>query len=368
MKNAKVAVIGCGIFGAMAAIRLAESGIKVCIFDLHDKPLNGASLNNQNRLHLGFHYPRDDETAIQCVKGFDSFRKEFSECILDNFNNAYFIASEGSLTSADEYLKFCDRLNLEYEIIDPELYSPQVRNVDLGILCYEVVYDSKILRQIITDKFKKLKIQPRFNSEVTNISKNQDDYLLEVNGNDNQSFNAVVNCTYADLNRLNFQMGHSIKELQYEYTLVPVVDWFRPPVGVTIMDGPFMTVLPFGKSGKFLLYHVGHTVIDREISMQMPIKWREKNTAPTKDKDKKFIYEKIVEGMEEFIPSVLESKLEGFLETTRVVLANKDDTDGRPSIIQEIEKGFLSVFTGKIDHCTWVSEEISHKVNGYLGY
>ena len=28
--------------------------------------MQGASLNNQNRLHLGYHYPRDLSTATQC--------------------------------------------------------------------------------------------------------------------------------------------------------------------------------------------------------------------------------------------------------------------------------------------------------------
>ena len=33
MKKSNVAVVGCGIFGAMTAIRLAESGLKVTIYD-----------------------------------------------------------------------------------------------------------------------------------------------------------------------------------------------------------------------------------------------------------------------------------------------------------------------------------------------
>ena len=33
--------------------------------------LIGASKNNQNRLHLGFHYPRDIKTVYQCIDGFE---------------------------------------------------------------------------------------------------------------------------------------------------------------------------------------------------------------------------------------------------------------------------------------------------------
>lgn len=366
MKKSNVAIVGCGIFGAMTAIRLAESGIEVTIFDSNARPLQGASLNNQNRLHLGFHYPRDDETASQCIKGFDEFRSEFPDCILANFDNAYFIASEGSLTSPDEYLRFCKKHQLDFKEIDPSLFNPIVKNVDLGITTNEVVYDSIILEKLIYKKFQALKIEPKFHSEVTNISKKGENFSLEINKKNYIDFGAVVNCTYANLNQLKFQIGQETSNLQYEYTIVPVVDWLRPPVGITIMDGPFMTVLPFGKSKKFLLYHVNHTVIEREICEQMPSEWKTAETSPTKNIDKKKIFKDILESFAKFVPAVQESKLSGFLQTTRVVQANKEKTDARPSIIEKIDDGFLSVFTAKIDHCMWVSKEISLEINKYL--
>jgi hypothetical protein len=368
MKKSNVAIVGCGIFGAMTAIRLAESGLKVTIYDANKMGLQGASLNNQNRLHLGFHYPRDDETAAQCIKGFADFKNEFPECILDNFENAYFIASKGSLTSPEEYLKFCERLKLNFKIIDPKKFDPVVKNVDLGILCDEVVYDSKILEKIVSKKFKTLGIVPKFNSKITNISKINASYSLEVNGKKNEIFDAVINCTYANLNQLNSQVGGKVKQLQYEYTMVPIVDLSRPPVGITVMDGPFMTVLPFGKSGDFLLYHVSHTVIERSISTEMPEAWKCSETSPASHKDTQDIFRNILHSFEEFVPSVNSAQLKGFLQTTRVVLPNKEKTDARPSIINEIDEGFLSVFTAKIDHCMWVSKEISQRINNYLGY
>ena len=77
----KIAVIGCGIFGAMIALKLQEEGHEVSIYERLSEPLLGASFNNQNRLHLGFHYPRDINTAKQCIKGFDDFLSTFPECL-----------------------------------------------------------------------------------------------------------------------------------------------------------------------------------------------------------------------------------------------------------------------------------------------
>ena len=67
----RVAVIGCGTFGASIALKLQREGHEVTVFERLDKPLAGASYNNQNRLHLGFHYPRDAETARQCIRGYE---------------------------------------------------------------------------------------------------------------------------------------------------------------------------------------------------------------------------------------------------------------------------------------------------------
>ena len=59
----------------------------------------GASGYNQNRLHLGFHYPRDLKTAKQSLKGFNKFKNSFKECINENFVSYYYIAKKDSLTS-----------------------------------------------------------------------------------------------------------------------------------------------------------------------------------------------------------------------------------------------------------------------------
>ena len=71
-------------------------------------------------------------------------------------------------------------------------------------------------------------------------------------------------------------------------------------------------------------------------------------------------------GFLNFVPDIASCEINGFLETTRVVLPNKEDTDARPSIINEILPGYISVFTGKIDHCIWVAEDISEIISSYL--
>ena len=67
----KIAVIGGGLFGITAYIKLKRKGFDCSLFEKKKDLLCGASTNNLNRVHFGYHYPRDDETAKQSYKGYN---------------------------------------------------------------------------------------------------------------------------------------------------------------------------------------------------------------------------------------------------------------------------------------------------------
>jgi hypothetical protein len=61
----------------------------------------------------------------------------------------------------------------------------------------------------------------------------------------------------------------------------------------------------------------------------------------------------------EFIPALRASRLKCFVQGPRRVLANSDTT--RPSFVTEHEPGYLSVFSGKVDHSVWLADEIAER-------
>ncbi|BCD98327.1 FAD-dependent oxidoreductase [Marinagarivorans cellulosilyticus] len=359
----KIAIIGCGVFGASVALKLKELGYDVSVFEKKSAILNGASLNNQNRLHLGFHYPRDDETAQQCIAGFQRFIDEYPGSITEVFPNAYFIAQDGSFTSPDNYISFCERNGLGYQRIDKNNFDIKVCDVDLGILCEERVYDSKLLAKIISQKLRDQQISINLNSTVTSVNFENGVHRLRVNNLDVGAFDAVVNCSYADINRITNQLGFETQNHQYEYTVVPVVDTKLPRVGVTIMDGPFMTLLPFGASSHSLLYHVENTVIARETGQVLNPEWLDETKNPFTRIDLNDFFNSMLEKCKQYIPSVAGAELVGFLHGPRMVLAKKDDTDARPSMINSYSNNYHTVFSGKIDHCVWVADEVAERIN-----
>ena len=234
-----VAVVGGGVFGSMAALQLAGQGHDVTLCERQPGLMQGASYNNQNRLHLGFHYPRDDQTAGQCRRGFTRFLAEFAPCVLGNFPNAYFIAREGSLTTPADFLGFCARQQLSYRPVDVRRFRPLVRGVELGVLTDEVVYDSALLRGLIARRLELSGVKLLFGRSIAGIRRRGPHrFELELDGRERLRFDGVVNCSYAAINALTSQLGHRVEARQYEYTAVAVIELDWPaPTGITILDG-----------------------------------------------------------------------------------------------------------------------------------
>lgn len=358
MSDKVIAIIGAGIFGCKIALALAEQNkYNILLFERKDGIMEGCSKNNQNRAHKGFHYPRDLKTAQQCQLGFKRFVDEFPECIANDFPNAYFIASRDSLTSPEAYIKFCKDANLEYEIIDAKNHA-YVRGCDLGILCKEVIYDCEILKTILVKKIlNKSQINLFCGTEILAIKKTDNGYNIETS---DYSYKAdiVINCCYSEINRFTQELGFDVVKQQYEYTAIPIIELDMPKQGITIVDGQFMTLLPHGKSNNFLLYHVKHSVIDKQVGITHDQDWNDKNTSPFAKIDHDAFFKKIVEDCTGFVPVLAHAKLVGFLQSPRMVLANRDKDDARPSIITNYGNNYYTIFAGKIDHCIWVADEI----------
>lgn len=356
-----VAVIGCGIFGATIGARLARDGFQVTVFEKNTKPILGASLNNQNRLHLGYHYPRDLETAQSCIDGFYRFKKLYASAVREDFRNYYFIAEQGSRVDFSKYLEFCASLDQPYRVLEPG-EVPEMRQVQGGIECEEVIYDSRILGELVQADLAATGAKLELGARVSQLTADAaGGYVLNVNGSA-RHFDKVINCTYADINRFDAGLGIDSLEHQYEYTCVPVVELDVDPIGLTVMDGPFWTLLPFGKTNTYLVYHVDHTVVEREFALTMPAGWNAEDQTVVSQTRATQVFNDCMTAITPFYAPMARARMKGFLPGPRMVLKGVDDTDKRPSIMNEVKPGYWTVFSGKVDHCTWVSEKIASQV------
>ena len=368
-KKNRIAVIGAGIFGCNVALRLAESGHEVVLLERLPYIMKGTSANNTNRVHQGFHYPRGVDTAIECRDNYNKFEMAFSDALIDDCPNIYGIAEKDSKTSKEDFLKFCDFMKLTYSVIDLKNLDIQLNGCNLGVLCQETIIDMDTLRKLLKLKIdKSSNVKVLCNTEVQRIERITNQYNLYYNSNDQfkETFDAVINCSYSNINTLTEQLGYEIQEAQYEYTVIPIIDMDIAPIALTIMDGPFFTLFPHGKTKQFLLYHVDHSVIKREISKMVNPDWLDAEKSPLNKINKTKHFEKLIKSCLPFMPELVNAKLCGFLESPRMVLPKHEQDDARPSFINDYGEGYMTVFSGKIDRSLSIADSVCLKVNEHL--
>ena len=153
--SAKIAVAGAGIYGASIAIRLAEQGHDVRLFD----PLGilrAASAINQYRIHSGYHYPRSPETIRETLEARAEFMGAFAPAVVRNSRHYYAIPKQGSQTPPDLF----ERVMSQHSLICRPC-QPEWMNFDFIDRCYEVdeqLYDPDILRNLVESRIKSLAI------------------------------------------------------------------------------------------------------------------------------------------------------------------------------------------------------------------
>ena len=349
----KIAVIGAGIYGITAALKIAKNNT-VDLFEEKNDILMAASGVNQFRVHRGYHYPRSSETTSSLLSSVPRFKREYSEAIIEDGEHYYCIANKGSLTSKDQFIEFCKKHNLLFK--ETKLNILNHKNLDLCVKVQEDLIDPIKLKSICLERLKKSNIGLKFGKQAR----------IE----DLSDYDIIINCTYSKLNHVLKDLPHMQKNYQFELCEKPVV---RLPKSfnnksIVIMDGPFMCVDPYGKTGMFLIGNVVHAIHQTNIGKFPEI-------------DEKFLplldngiiknppitnFDKFIESASEFIPEIKKAEHVGSMYTVRTVLPYVDDTDTRPTIVEIIDDKVINIFSGKIANCVEAAEEVSAIINSKI--
>ncbi len=363
-----VAVIGGGIFGVLSALETARHGHPVVLFEKEPDILLGASLVNQCRVHMGYHYPRDARTAKQSLQAKTRFEDMFRDAIVKRLNNYYLVAKEGSLTTADAYLAFCKKIGLPHIREWPKRTRINKEKIALSVRVPEQSFDASRIRGIL---LKRLSGVPNVtlltSAAVTGIARREGVLTIqyEVDGEE-RSFEsgAVVNATYGGLNHINRFMGIELNDYQYELCEMPVARTPWRGTGWSIIDGPFFGVMPFGFSKEYLLYDVELSVLERSIGAVPQFAHTvEYYDTPERRAQRFEAYKK---KWHPYAPEIQKCEHLYSLYVVRTVLPKKEKTDTRPTLIKNRAPGFWKIFSGKVTTSVPVAAEVARKIDAYL--
>jgi glycine/D-amino acid oxidase-like deaminating enzyme len=354
----KIAVIGAGIFGTEIALKLSHDGHDVHLFEREDEILYGATAGSQNRLHMGLHYPRDLQTAIQSREGYFKFKERFSEVVREDFPSYYAISSKNSKVNSKEFENFATRAGIQLKRIEKSEIDVPVNYelIDQIYVTQEGVIDINELRKNLCRDLCHSNVVLHLGTKITCVSKYEKDQFLIESDNHSDTFEIVIRATYAVD---EIKVRSNFRSFEYQQTLVLSIKADMNPAGFTVMDGDFLTLLPHGFSNNFLIYGPSLSTLSKHIGKMPPHEWVEEGLPESKISVARQL---LIERTRLYFPELGDLEILGELTAIRSIDPNVKLTDRRISRVSETESGFFEVWSGKIDHCIDVSEEISNLI------
>lgn len=264
-RNLDAAVIGGGFYGLRMALFLREElGVpNVRVFEREATVMRRASFCNQARVHNGYHYPRSILTAYRSRVNFPRFIREYAPAIVDDFDHYYAIARVHSKVNARQFEIFCARIGASVERAPKHvaaLFHPG--RVENSYVVHEPALDARILRDLVMQKIEDVGgIEIGTSDAVEGIAGLPDRHVLIHAASGDYRAERVVGSTYSQSNVLHRASGLDPIPLQHEVSemaLVTVPEVLRH-AGITVMDGPFFSLMPFPSRGLHTLSHVRFT-------------------------------------------------------------------------------------------------------------
>ena len=260
-------IIGAGLYGLYAALYCAKRGQQVEVLEIEEAPFTRATYINQARVHMGYHYPRSLSTAMKSAGYFKRFTEDYSFCLHTAFQQIYATSAHFSWTDAAEFLKFCRDGGIPCKALPVEEYF-RAGLCDGAFLTEEYTYDAHILRDHLMEEIAKYPgVKLHFGRQITEIVKQSDCYeITALHEGHREVYRApfVLNATYASVNQvLEKVKGVTAEPFGLKYELCEIIlckpgDKLRD-IGFTVMDGPFFSIMPFGRTGYHSLTSVTFT-------------------------------------------------------------------------------------------------------------
>src|SRR6266849_8222169 len=343
--GAKIAVAGAGIYGATTAIRLAEEGYDVHLFD----PLGimqAASAINQYRVHAGYHYPRSPETIQETLEARAEFIEAFEPAIVRNSRHYYAIPKKDSRTPADLYEKVMRKHGLSLVPCRPDWL-----NFEFIDRCYEVqehIYDPDVLRELVMSRIRTLGI--RF---------------------EQKAFTAQMRSSFAYVIWATYGLGPSrrtfkIAKFQVAEKMLIELPVALRGIALVVVDGPFTAFDPYGSSQRSLFgsaKNTNHwTTSDPDEPVPEPYAriLNEPGFRPVPFTR----FEAMRQDCCESVPGAKDAKYIGSRFTIRVVEDNPEH-DRRILYLQERAPGEIHIFSGKVVSAVKAARLVCERIGRY---
>jgi glycine/D-amino acid oxidase-like deaminating enzyme len=355
-------VIGGGFYGARLSLLLSGLGKSVLLVEREAALLARASLINQARVHNGYHYPRSILTSLRSRLNYARFIEEYSECVDCSFPHYYAIGRGMSKVTAAQFAEFCRRIKAPLAKAPAQvakLFDPN--RVEAVFEAQECAFDAARLRARISHELLSADVAVRLSTEVVRVWTERTGTRVSVAGpagTEDVMAELVLNCTYSRLNHVLSRSSAGLIPTKHELTEMALVE--PPPelagAAVTVMDGPFFSLMPYPSRKLFTLSHVRYTPHQS---------WHDEQDANVTDGDpmrqgvaSHFVH--MVRDAERYLPLMRETRFVESLFEVKTVMPRSEQDDSRPILLHRSAEhpALISVLGAKIDSVYDVEEAL----------
>jgi glycine/D-amino acid oxidase-like deaminating enzyme len=363
MERWDAVVVGGGFYGLYLADRLAARVRRVLLCERGPGLMARASYANQARVHNGYHYPRSILTAVRSRVNFPRFVAEFRSAVDAGFEKLYAVARRGSKVTAEQFYEAMRRIGAP---IEPAAAAVKDRFdralIDDVFRVREYAFDSATLCEVMSDRVERAGVTVRLNTTVERVAPLPGGAVrVRANGTE-LAAGLVLACGYAQTNAVAAASGLPVIPLKHELAemaLVEVPDGLKP-LGVTVMDGPFFSCMPFPPRGLHTLSHVrytphGHWYDPADASAYDVFAAAQKRTA----------FPHMVRDAARYLPALAGCEYRDSLWEVKTVLPRSEADDSRP-ILFRADHGVANyhvVMGGKIDNVYDVADELMKRLD-----
>lgn len=346
-------VIGGGFYGASIALYLKRSRRVPDVVLLERAPhlLTRSSFTNQARVHSGMHYPRSGTTARRSAVNAPRFEADYGASVFRDFTKLYAVPRTGSLVTPRQMERFGIEIGADIAAAPPALaalFDPA--RIAATYVVTEHVFDADHLRTTMIDRLAESGVDVQTGCDVTAVESSATGVRLryELDGQSGEiTADVAFNCTYS---RIQHLLGNAPPlAVRHEISEMILVE---PPaalseIGVTVMDGPFFSLMPFPARGLHSLSHVRYTP---------HMAWQEDGEIDPYAKLAAHHCEsradRMIRDAARYLPAMRFAKPHSSMFEVKTVPTDRDHDDGRPILFHRDEQHgrLLSILGGKIDN------------------
>ena len=365
MSERRACILGGGFYGVVIALYLKRvKGFRnVEIYEQEPALLSRASFVNQARVHSGYHYPRSFTTAYRSRENFRRFVSDWNSCVEKSFNKYYALARRNSKVATPQFTRFCDQIGAplqEAEVEICKLFNSVL--VESVYKVEEYAFNAGKLRDWSYRELAESGVRCHFNHCVTDARSNDlqgIEVLVRSQTGELRSscYSMVFNCTYSGLTQVQSQDQSASLRLKHEIAELALID--PAPelagIGVTLMDGPFFSTMPFPAKGCHSLSHVRYTPHFHWVDRPGLNPYDVMNHTNLETR-----VDRMIRDAARYLPSIATARYRESLFEVKTVLEKNESDDGRPILFRESVQTprLYSVLGGKIDNVYDILESI----------